>query len=57
MVRKDFSINYYVNLVAKLILNKKINIKYEKSKPNGVIRKVMDVTLAKKYGWKSKKIK
>ena len=52
---KDFSINYYVNLVAKLILNKKINIKYEKSKPNGVIRKVMDVTLAKKYGWKSKK--
>ena len=52
---KDFSINYYVNLVAKLILNKKINIKYEKNKPNGVIRKVMDVTLAKKYGWKSKK--
>ncbi len=51
---KDYSINYYVNLITKLILNKKIKIKYDKSKPNGVYRKVMDVSLAKKYGWKSK---
>ena len=28
-------------------------IKYDKSKPNGTRRKVMDITLAKKYGWKS----
>ena len=28
--------------------------KYDKSKPNGVPRKVMDVSLAKKYGWKYK---
>jgi GDP-L-fucose synthase len=26
----------------------------KKSKPRGVNRKVMDVSLAKKYGWKSK---
>jgi GDP-L-fucose synthase len=51
---KDFTIKYYANLISKLILkNKKILIKYDKSKPNGTRRKVMDVTLAKKYGWKS----
>ena len=32
----------------------KIKIYYDKSKPNGVLRKVMDVSLAKKYGWQSK---
>ena len=31
--------------------NKKIVIKYDKSKPNGTPRKVLDVSLAKKYGW------
>tara|TARA_Y100000591_G_C21797033_1_gene679926 strand:- start:237 stop:1175 length:939 start_codon:yes stop_codon:yes gene_type:complete len=51
---KDYSINYYVNLITKLILNRKVKIKYDKSKPNGVYRKLMDVSLAKKYGWKSK---
>ena len=51
---KDYSIEYYINLISKLILNKKIKIKYDKSKPNGVYRKVMDISLAKKYGWKSK---
>ena len=51
---KDYSISYYARLVAKLILNKKIKIYYDKSKPNGVLRKVMDVSLAKKYGWQSK---
>ena len=39
--------------MAKIILpNKKIIIKYDLSKPNGVKRKVMDVSLAKKFGWK-----
>ncbi len=51
---KDHSINYYVKLIIKLILNRKIKIRYDKSKPNGVHRKVMDVSLAKKYGWESK---
>ena len=52
---KDYSIKHYLELIAKVILsNKKITIKYDKTKPNGSPRKVMDVSLAKKYGWESK---
>ena len=29
----------------------KVQIKYDKSKPDGVFRKVLDIKLAKKYGW------
>ena len=29
-------------------------IKYEKSKPNGTPKKVLDVSLAKKLGWYAK---
>ena len=51
---KDYSINYYANLILKLIIpNKKIVIKYDKSKPNGTPRKVLDVSVAKQYGWRS----
>ena len=51
---KDYSIKYYANLILKLIMpNKKIVIKYDKSKPNGTPRKVLDVSLSKKYGWHS----
>ena len=51
---KDYSIKYYANLILKLIIpNKKIVIKYDKSKPNGTPRKVLDVSLSKKYGWHS----
>ena len=51
---KDYSIKYYANLILKLIMpNKKIVIKYDKSKPNGTLRKVLDVSLAKQYGWHS----
>ena len=49
---KDYSIKYYANLILKLIMpNKKIFIKYDKSKPNGTPRKVLDITLSKKYGF------
>ena len=52
---KDFSIKQYAKMILNLILpNKIIKIKYDKSKPNGTPRKIMDVSLAKKYGWKSK---
>lgn len=52
---KDYTIKYYLELIAKIIsVNKKIKIKYDKSKPNGVKRKVLNVSLAKRYGWKSK---
>ena len=51
---KDYSIKYYANLILKLIMpNKKIVIKYDKSTPNGTPRKVLDVSLTKKYGWHS----
>jgi GDP-L-fucose synthase len=50
---KDYTIKYYAKLIAKIILpRKKIIIKYDLSKPNGTQRKVMDVSLAKKFGWK-----
>ena len=29
-------------------------IKFDRTKPNGVPRKLLDVSLAKKYGWKAK---
>ena len=51
---KDYTINFYAKLIAKIILkNKIVKLKYNKSKPNGTLRKVMDVSLAKKYGWES----
>jgi len=51
----DFSIKEYAKIILSLIIpSKKIKIRYDKSKPNGTPRKVMDVSLAKKYGWKSK---
>ena len=52
---KDFKIQEYVSLFLKILLPKrKIKIVYDKSKPNGTPRKVLDVSLAKKYGWKAK---
>lgn len=52
---KDYTIKEYAKKILKLILpNKKILIKFDKSKPNGTPRKVLDVSIAKKYGWKSK---
>jgi len=49
---KDYTIEYYAKLIAKIILpKKKIIIKYDLSKPNGIKRKVMDISLAKKLGW------
>ena len=52
---KDYSIKYYAKLILKMIMrDKKIIITYDKSKPNGTLRKVMDISLARKYGWKPK---
>ena len=51
---KDYTIEYYAKLIAKVILpKKKIIIKYDLSKPNGIKRKVMDVSLTRKYGWEN----
>tara|TARA_B100000795_G_scaffold264075_1_gene244090 strand:- start:94 stop:1035 length:942 start_codon:yes stop_codon:yes gene_type:complete len=52
---KDLSIKQYAKIILdEIIPGKNINIKYDKSKPNGTPRKVLDISLAKKYGWKSK---
>ncbi len=52
---EDFSIKDYARIILKMIIpNKKILIKYDKSKPNGTPRKVLNISLAKKYGWKAK---
>ena len=52
---KDYSIRQYANIILKLIIpNKKIKIKYDHSKPNGTPRKVLNISIAKKYGWKAK---
>ena len=52
---KDLTIKNYVKLFLKILVqNKKIKIVFDKSKPNGTPRKLMDVRLAKKYGWRYK---
>lgn len=47
------SILDYAKIIAK-IFNKKIHFKFDKSKPDGMKRKLVDIKLAKTYGWKSK---
>ena len=50
---KEKSIKEYVSFIVKK-LNLNVKIKYDKSKPDGVPRKVLDISLAKKYGWEPK---
>ena len=51
----DFTINYYAKIILNLIIpHKKILIRYDKKKPNGTPRKVLDISLAKSYGWSPK---
>ena len=50
---KEKSISDYAKFIVKKI-NIKVKIKFDKSKPDGVPRKVLDISLAKKYGWKPK---
>ena len=35
-------------------LNTKMKIQKDLSKPDGTPRKIVDISIAKKYGWKSK---
>ena len=52
---KDYSIKQYANILLKIICpEKKVKIELDKKKPNGTPRKILDVSLAKKYGWKSR---
>jgi len=49
----DHSIKYYTNFILKK-LKLKIPIKFDLTKPDGVKRKLLDITLAKEYGWEPK---
>ncbi len=52
---KDYSIKKYAEIISKILIpEKKFKIKFDKTKPNGTPRKVLDVSLSKNYGWKSK---
>ena len=52
---KDFSIKDYAKIISSRINPKiRLKIKFDKSKPNGTPRKVLNVTRSKKYGWRAK---
>jgi len=48
----DHSIRWYVKFIMKQ-LKVKLKVKYDSKKPDGVKRKLLDTSLAKKYGWRS----
>mgnify|MGYP001192332549 FL=1 len=50
---KDMRIKDYAKFIIKK-LNLDVKLKFNLSKPDGVYRKLLDISLAKKYGWKSK---
>ena len=53
--KKHYNIKKYAQILLEIICpEKKIKIIFDKSKPNGTPRKVLDISIAKKYGWKSK---
>ena len=52
---KDFTIKQYAQLMLNILIPKnKIKIGFDLSKPNGTPRKVLDISLAKKFGWRPK---
>ena len=52
---KDYSILDYAKIISSRINpGVKLKIKFDKKKPNGTPRKVLDVSLARYYGWRSK---
>ena len=48
---RDYTINWYANFLMKK-MNKKLKVKYDKSKPDGMPKKCLDISLAKGYGWR-----
>ena len=50
---KDYTIKWYAKFIMKE-MGINLKIKFDKSKPDGMPKKLLDVNLAKKYGWKSK---
>ena len=50
---KDLTIKEYAEFIIKR-LKLKLKIKFDKSYPDGTPKKVLDISLAKKYGWVAK---
>ena len=50
-IGKDYSIKWYANFIMKR-LKIKLKIVYDKTKPDGMPKKCLDISRAKKYGWK-----
>ena len=48
---KDFTIEWYAKYIMKR-LNVKLKIIYNKARFDGMPKKCLDITLAKRYGWK-----
>lgn len=52
-VGKDYTIKKYAEFISKY-LNYPIQIKFDKKKPDGTKRKLLDISVAKRYGWSPK---
>ena len=52
-IGKDMTIKDYAKKIMKIV-NYNVPIKFDRSKPNGMRRKILNVSLANTYGWKSK---
>ena len=50
---QDHTIEWYTKFIMKQ-MGVRLKIDYDRSKPDGMPKKLLDVSLAKKYGWKSK---
>ena len=50
-VGKDFTIEWYAKFIMKK-LGVKLKISYDKNRFDGMPKKCLDISLAKKYGWK-----
>jgi GDP-L-fucose synthase len=50
---EERTISEYARFIIKKF-NSKLKIKFDKSKKNGMKRKILDCSIAKKYGWKPK---
>ena len=48
---KDYSINWYAKFLMRKF-NIKLKMKHDKTKPDGMPRKCLDISEAKKYGWR-----
>jgi len=52
-VGKDYTIKQYAEFISRY-LNYPIQIKFDNTKPDGTKRKLLDISIAKRYGWSPK---